>query len=148
MAKHLWGRIHATAAFAALEQGDAEAAARSVRTAAAAAARYGDCPSCSALLNPMAAEAFAAPGDRESTRAYAEAAERVAGLFSSAAWWAMAEAAAACVAAVEGERGRAPERFEAAAALYERARQPYWARRSRALAAAANGGTLGERAVS
>jgi DNA-binding SARP family transcriptional activator len=137
MAKHLWGRIHATAAFAALEQGDPEAAARSARAAAAAAARYGDCPSCSVLLNPIAAEAFAALGDRESTRAYADSAAHVAASFASSAWQAMAEAAAASVAAVEGDRGRAQERFEAAAALYERARQPYWAQRSRGQAAAA-----------
>jgi DNA-binding SARP family transcriptional activator len=134
MAKHLWGRIHATAAFAALEQRDPAAAARSVHAAAAAAARYGDCPSCSALLNPMAAEAFAALGDRESACAYAQSAERVAGFFASSAWWAMARSAAASVAAVEGDRGRAQEGFEAAAALYERARQPYWAQRSRAQA--------------
>jgi ATP/maltotriose-dependent transcriptional regulator MalT len=137
MAKHLWGRIYATAAFAALEQGDPEGAARSVRAAAAAGARCGDCPSCSALLNPMAAEAFAALGDRESARAYAESAERVAGFFDSSAWRAMSEAAAASVAAVERDRGRAQERFEAAAVLYERALQPYWAQRSRAQAAAA-----------
>jgi hypothetical protein len=49
----------------------------------------------------------------------------------------MSEAAAASVAAVEGDRGRAQERFEAAAVLYERASQPYWAQRSRAQAAAA-----------
>ena len=136
MAKHLWGRIHATAAFAALVQGDAEAAARSVRASAAAAARYGDCPSCGALVNPMAAEAFAALGDRESARAYAEAAGRVADSFDSSAWRAMAESAAASVAAVEGDSARAREHFEAAAALYDRARQPYWQERSRAQAAA------------
>jgi hypothetical protein len=137
MAKHLWGRIHATAAFAALERGDPQAAARSVRAAAASAVRYGDCPTCSALLNPMAAEAFAALGDRESTSVYAEAAAQVAGLFDSSAWRAMSESAAASVAAVEGDPGRARERLQAAAALYERARQPYWAQRSLAQAAAA-----------
>ena len=136
MAKHLWGRIHATAAFAALEQGDPEAAARSVRAAAAAAARYGDCPSCSVLLNPMAAEAFAALGDRQSTRAYAESAARAAGFFESSAWRAMAELAAASLAAVEGEPARARQGFSDAAGLYERARQPYWAERASAHAAA------------
>jgi hypothetical protein len=79
MAMHMWGRIHATAAFSRIELGDPEAAAGSVRAAAAAAARYGDCPSCSALLNPIAAEAFAALGDRDGACAYAEAAERAAG---------------------------------------------------------------------
>jgi len=86
MARHLWRRIHATAAFAALEQGEPEAAARSVRAAAAAAARYGDCPSCSALLNPIAAEAFAVIGSQTEARAYAEAAAVVAGTFESSAW--------------------------------------------------------------
>jgi ATP/maltotriose-dependent transcriptional regulator MalT len=140
MASHLWGRIHATAAFAALEQGDPEAAARAVRAAATAAARYGDCPSCSALLNPMAAEAFAALGDRESTRAYAESAERVAGFFDSSAWRAMAESAAASLAAVEGDTARARAGFTDAAALYEHARQPYWAQRALAHAAASSRG--------
>jgi DNA-binding SARP family transcriptional activator len=137
MAKHLWGRIHATAAFAALEEGKPEAAVRSVRAAAAAAARYGDCPSCSALLNPIAAEAFAAIGDRESSRAHAEAAARVAGLFDSSAWRAMAESAAGSAAVAEGDAAAARERFEAAARLYERADQPYWVQRSLSQAAAA-----------
>ena len=108
-----------------------------MRAAAAAAARYGDCPSCSALLNPMAAEAFAALGDAGSARAYAQSAESVAAFFDSSAWRAMAESAAASVAAVEGDSARARERFEAAAGLYERAHQPYWAERSLAQAAAA-----------
>ncbi len=86
MARHLWGRIHATAAFAAMAQGAPEVAARHVRAAAAAAARYGDCPSCSALLNPVAAEALAALGDTEGAAAYAAAAARVAETFASSAW--------------------------------------------------------------
>lgn len=136
VAKHLWGRIHATAAFAALELGDPEAAARSVRTAAGAGARYGDCPSCSALLNPIAAEAFALVGDRDSARAHAELATRVSDLFDSAAWRAMAQSAAASVASAEGETTRAREHFEAAAHLYERAGQPHWAQRSMGQSAA------------
>src|SRR5438552_5446326 len=60
--------MHATAVFAAVEQGDSERAVRSVQAAAAAAARYGDCPTCSALLNPVAAEAFALLADPESAR--------------------------------------------------------------------------------
>jgi DNA-binding SARP family transcriptional activator len=149
MAKHLWGRIHATAAFAALEQGKPEAASRSVRAAAAAAARYGDCPSCSALLNPMAAEAFARLGSPSDARAYAESAAAVAGVFDSSAWGAMAESAAGSAAEAEGERAPAWAHFEAAAALYEQARQPYWAERSRAQAAAAQlEGTVRERGAS
>ena len=139
MAKHLWGRIHATAAFASLERGDPEAAAGSVRAAAGAAARYGDCPSCSALLNPMAAEAFAGLGDRDGARAHAEAAAGVAGFFDSSAWRAMAQSAAASAAAADGEPVRAAEHFEAAAELYERAGQPYWAERSRTQAGNAQG---------
>jgi DNA-binding SARP family transcriptional activator len=135
MAMHMWGRIHATAAFARIEQGDPEAAAGSVRAAAAAAVRYGDCPSCSALLNPIAAEAFAALGDRDGARAHAEAAKRAASFFESSAWRAMAESAAAGVAVAEGQPTMATERFTAAAELYERAGHSYWAGRSRAQAA-------------
>ena len=136
MAKHLWGRIHATAAFARIEEGNPAAAASSIRAAAAAAARYGGCPSCSTMLNPIAAEAFASLGDRDSTRAHADAAARAADSFESSAWRAMAESAAASVAAVEGEPSLARERFEAAADLYERVGHSYWAGRSRAQAAA------------
>jgi DNA-binding SARP family transcriptional activator len=136
MAQHLWGRIHATAAFAQIERGDPEAAARSVRAAAAAAVRYGDCPSCSALLNPVAAEAFAALGDRDGARACAEAAMRVAGMFDSSAWRAMAESAAGSVTASEGASEVARERFETAAGLYDRVGHSYWAQRSHAQAAA------------
>jgi DNA-binding SARP family transcriptional activator len=135
MAKHLWGRIHATAAFARLEQGDPEAAARSVREAPRAAQRYGDCPSCSALLNPIAAEAFAALANSNGARLHADAAASVAGLFASSAWQAMARSAAASVASAEGESARAGEHFEAASRLYESAGQPYWAKRTLRLAA-------------
>ena len=124
MARHLWGRIEATAAFAALEQGDPESAVRSVRAAARAAARYGDCPTCGALLNPVAAEAFAALGDRDTAREYADAAAAVAGFFESYAWRAMAESAAG---SAESDSARHAE----AARLYEQAGQPYWAARAR-----------------
>jgi DNA-binding SARP family transcriptional activator len=137
MAMHMWGRIHATAAFAQLEQGDPEAAARSVRAAAASAVRYGDCPSCSALLNPLAAEAFAAVGDVGNARASGEAASRVAAMFESSAWSAMAESAAGSVAAAEGAPAEARDRFERAAALYDRVGHSYWAGRSRAQASTA-----------
>jgi DNA-binding SARP family transcriptional activator len=135
MAMHMWGRIHATAAFAQLEQGDPPAAARSVRAAAASAVRYGDCPSCSALLNPLAAEAFGALGDLDTARAYAEAATRVAAMFESSAWSAMAESAAGSVAAAEGAPAEARTRFEEAASLYDRIGHSYWAERSQAQAA-------------
>lgn len=137
MALHLWGRIHATAAFAHLERDDPEAAARSVRAAAAAAVRYGDCPSCSALLNPVAAEALAALGDREGAQAYAEAAARVAGMFESSAWRAMAESAAGSVAAAYGRTAEARDRFQTAADLYRRIGHSYWAERAQAQAQAA-----------
>jgi hypothetical protein len=137
MALHVWGRIHATAAFAHLERDDPEAAARSVRAAAAAAVRYGDCPSCSALLNPVAAEAFAALGDRDSAKAYALAAARVAQMFDSSAWRAMAESAAGSVAAADGRPAEARERFRTAAELYRRVGHSYWAERSLAQTQAA-----------
>jgi DNA-binding SARP family transcriptional activator len=130
MARHMWGRIYATSALARIEQGDPEGAARAVRAAGAAAARYGDCPTCSALLNPVAAEALTLLDDRDEAAPYAEAATFVAGMFDSSAWRAMAESAAASVA-------RDPARFEVAAGLYERAHQPYWSQRSHAQAAAA-----------
>ena len=136
MARHLWGRIHATAALASLERGDPEAAVRSVRETGSAFARYGDCPSCSALLNPVAAEAFAALGDRANTRVYAQSAAAVASFFDSSAWRAMAESAAGSAALAESEPQRARAHFETAAALYQRAGQPYWAARSLAQAAA------------
>jgi DNA-binding SARP family transcriptional activator len=134
MAMHMWGRIYATAAFAQLEGGDPEAAARSVRAAAASTVRYGDCPSCSALLNPLAAEAFGALGDLDNARAYAEAATRVAAMFESSAWSAMAESAAGSVAAAEGASARARRKFEMAASLYARIGHAYWANRTQAQA--------------
>ena len=130
MAMHMWGRIHATAAFVQLELDDPEAAARSVRSAAASAVRYGDCPSCSALLNPLAAEAFGALGEVGTARAYAGAATRVAAMFESSAWSAMAESAAGSVAAAEGAPAEARARFESAASLYDRVGHSYWAERS------------------
>jgi hypothetical protein len=139
MAVHMWGRIYATAAFAQVEQGDPEAAVRSVRAAAAAAARYGDCPSCSALLNPVAAEAFACVGDAETAQAHAEAATRVAAMFDSSAWRAMAESSAASAAAADGRPAEARERFQAAAGLYGRVGHTYWAERSARQAGNAQG---------
>jgi DNA-binding SARP family transcriptional activator len=130
MANHMWGRIYATAAFAAIEQGDVERATRSIQAAAAAAARYGDCPTCSALLNPMAAEAFALLADPESARTYARSATQVAEMFNSSAWRAMAESAVGSLAVAERDERPALQHFDAARNLYERAGQPYWAQRS------------------
>jgi DNA-binding SARP family transcriptional activator len=138
MAMHMWGRIYATAAFAHLERGHLDAAARAVRSADAAAARYGSCPSCSALLNPVAAEVFGALDDRNAAHAYADAAAGVAGFFDSSAWRAMAESAAASAAAADADTRLAGEKFTAAAALYERAGQPYWQERAVAYAGSAS----------
>ena len=137
MARHLWGRIHATAALAALAQGAPDAAARSVRAAGAAAVRYGDCPSCSALLNPVAAETCAWLGDAAGASAYADAAVRVAGSFDSSAWRAMAESASAWAALAAGDAGRAKASFASAASLYAQAGQPFWAARASQSARAA-----------
>ena len=81
--------------------------------------------------------AFAALDLREEARASAESATAVAGTFDSSAWRAMAESAAGSAAKAEGESARARAHFEAAASLYERAHQPFWAERSRAQLAAA-----------
>lgn len=130
MASHLWGRIYATAGFAAVERGNPAAAVRAVQAAAAARARYGDCPTCSALLNPVAAEAFSRLGDVDNARHYRDQADLVAGYFASSAWKAMASSAAGSVSALEGNRGTARGHFEAARQLYANAGQPFWANRS------------------
>jgi hypothetical protein len=57
-------------------------------------------------------------------------------MFDSSAWRAMAEAAAASVAASEGDAAGARARFETAASLYDGVGHTYWAERSRAQAAA------------
>jgi tetratricopeptide (TPR) repeat protein len=130
MACHLWGRIFATRAFAAVERGEPDRAVAAVRSASAAAVRYGDCGSCSALLNPMASEAFAAFGDVANAQVYASAAAQVGQMFSSSAWSAMAESAAASVATAVGDESTSETRRKSASALYLRARQPYWAERA------------------
>jgi len=135
MAPHLWGRIHATTAFAALERRDAGAATRSVHAAAEAAARYGDCPTCSALLHPVAAEAFAKLGAPDRARIHMEAARGVADRSESSAWRAMAVAAEGSLHTAEGDHGTARECYSRAAALYARAGQPYWASRAETEAA-------------
>jgi DNA-binding SARP family transcriptional activator len=130
MARHLWGRIYAAGALAAIEQGQATEAVRFIEAAAAAAAHYGDCPTCSALLNPVAAQAYAMLGDAASARAYADAAAAVAAMFESAAWQAMSESAAGSAALVEGDAAGARRHLEEARAGYERAGQPYWTERT------------------
>jgi tetratricopeptide (TPR) repeat protein len=135
MAMHLWGRIYATAAFSAVEQRDWQRAVRSVQSALAAKTSYGDCPSCSALINPIAAEAYSHGDDSQNAMAYAEAAAGVAQMFASSAWSAMAESAAGSAAIADGELARADEHFARARALYNAAGQPYWAERASRLAA-------------
>src|SRR5262249_15623804 len=90
----------------------------------------GSCPSCSALLNPVAAEAYGALDDRDSAGAYAESAIGVAGFFASSAWSAMAESAAASVAVAEHDASRAATGVRTAAEPYDGAGQPYWVERS------------------
>lgn len=130
MARHAWARLHATAALAAAERDEPELVIASVRATQAAAARYGDCPTCSALLNPVGARAFALVGDREGARSLAEAAALLAGSVQSAAWSAMAESAAGSVAMAHGDRSGARKRFQSAAAQYEKAGHRFWADRA------------------
>ena len=143
MASHLWGRIYATRAFAALELGDPPRAIAAVRAAAAAAARYGDCPSCSALLNPMAAEALALTDQHQSAQAFAASAQQVGQMFASSAWQAMAESAAGSLALAERDADGAYARFASAQELYARAGQPYWAQRAQRATRGNAQGTLG-----
>lgn len=136
MACHLWGRLYATSAFVALEQGDPMAAITAVRGAEAAAARYGDCPTCSAQLHPMAAEAYAACGDARAAGRHAQAATATAACFPSSAWSGMAEYAHGAAAAAAGALDLARGHFETAASLFDRASHVLWAERSRRRAAA------------
>lgn len=136
MARHLWGRLYATSAFIALEQDDPAAAITAVSSAEAAAARYGDCLTCSAQLHPIAAEAFAAYGDAPAALRHAEAAKATAGSFPSSAWSAMAEYANAEALAATADPDTAHEHFDAAASLFDKASHVVWAERSRRRAAA------------
>ena len=147
MARHAWGRLYATAALDALEQGEPAEAVRVVRSAAAAAARYGECPTCTALLYPTAAEAFAALGDRAGAAVFVQAAERVAESFQSSAWTAMAESARGSLALTAADAGGARERFLAAARLYESAHQPFWSARCRLQAASTGAGGPADRSL-
>ncbi|MFF5111327.1 BTAD domain-containing putative transcriptional regulator [Streptosporangium sp. NPDC000509] len=132
MARHAWSRLHATAALAAMERGEPEDAIRAVRATQRAAARYGDCLTCSALLNPVGAQAFALVGDAEGAHALATAAAQFAGSFASSAWSAMAEETAASAAVADGDHTAARDRFQAAAVLYDKAGHTFWADRARA----------------
>ncbi|MEV7802258.1 BTAD domain-containing putative transcriptional regulator [Microbispora sp. NPDC088329] len=134
MARHAWARLHATAAFAALERDRPEEVLRAVRATQSAAARYGDCPTCSALLHPVGAQACALVGDREGAHAHAAAAAQFAGSFASSAWSAMAESAAASAAVADGDPYAARERFQSAAALYAEVGHSFWADRATAQA--------------
>lgn len=136
MARHLWGRLYATSAFVALEQGDPTAAITAVTSAEAAAARYGDCPTCSAQLHPMAAEAYAACGDARAAVRHAQAATATAASFPSSAWSGMAEYAHGDAAVADGAPEPACGHFEAAASLFDKASHVLWAERSRRRAAA------------
>lgn len=132
MARHAWARLHATSALAAMERGEPERAIRAVRSTQGAAARYGDCPTCSALLNPVGAQAYALAGDRAGAHALAQAAAQLAGSLASAGWSAMAESAAASAAVADGDLPAARQRFTAAVALYRKAGHSFWADRTSA----------------
>jgi DNA-binding SARP family transcriptional activator len=131
MARHLWGRLYATSAFIAMRRGDAAAAVAAIRDAQSAAARYGDCPTCSALLHPMAAEAYAALGDAAGAARHAELAAGTASMFQSSAWSAMAESALGEASRAAGSTAAAARHFENAAMLYDKASHVFWAQRVR-----------------
>jgi tetratricopeptide (TPR) repeat protein len=131
MARHVWGRLYATEALAALEGGDPARAAAAARSAAEAAVRYGNCPTCDALLHPVAAEACAALGDEAGAAAHAGTAEWTAGLWNSSAWRAMAVTARAFHHVAAGDLAEGSRALLEAADLYDRAGQPYWSARSR-----------------
>ncbi|MFI6848078.1 BTAD domain-containing putative transcriptional regulator [Kitasatospora sp. NPDC050467] len=135
-ARHTVGRLHATAALDAVERGEPGEAVRAALAAAASAARHGECPTCTALLHPVAAEAFAALGDADGAAEHAEAARRVAARSDSSAWRAMAQSALGSLASARDDPEGARAHHVAAAGLYGRARQPYWAARAKAQAAA------------
>jgi len=115
-----------------MERGEPELVIRSVRATQSAAARYGDCPACGALLNPVGAQAFALVGDGEGAHALAEVASQLAASFASSAWSAMAESAAASAAIADGDLTAARHRFGSAIALYEKAGHTFWAERASA----------------
>jgi len=85
-------------------------------------------------VNPVAAEAFALLAEPAMAASYAEAAGRVAAMFRSSAWQAMADTADGSAARARGDAAGARGHFRSAAVGYERAGQPYWARRAGRLA--------------
>ncbi|MPZ15382.1 MAG: tetratricopeptide repeat protein, partial [Chloroflexi bacterium] len=101
--EHLLPRIYATMALNALERDEPEAACAAIEAAELAAAHYGTCPPCEALLHPVAAEAYAAVGALERARSHAAAAAE-AGSWGSDAWRAMAAVAQAAIAPSKAER--------------------------------------------
>jgi len=119
--EHLLSRLYATMALNALEMDDPEAACEALEAAARAAAQYGACPPCEALLHPVAAEAYAAVGDLDRAQSHAAAAEQ-AGTWGSDAWLAMAAVARAAVAP---SRGEAAQQLADAAATFARIGQPF-----------------------
>lgn len=127
-ATHLMGRLYATAAFNAVESGDGVGTQRALELLAEAPQRYGDCPACTALVNPVAAEAYVALGSIDRAQAHAQAAEQAAANFGSAGWQAMAKLARGFAARGAGEA--ASHHFIAAAELYDQIGQPYYAARS------------------
>jgi tetratricopeptide (TPR) repeat protein len=131
MARHLWGRIHATAAFAWLQQGEPARAAQSIRAASTSATRYGDCRSCGALLHPVAAETYALIGEPAEAQIHASAARATADAFGGSAWSAMAESAAGSAALAVGDTSSAGTHFHAAAGYYDAIEHHFWAAHSR-----------------
>jgi len=130
MPLHLVGRLYGTLALNALEQGDVAGATAAIEAAARASERYGNCPTCGALLHPVAAQTFAALGDPERGEPHAQAATQVAGYWESQAWRAMAELARGALARARQEPARAHQHFLDAAAAFELAEQPYEAARA------------------
>ncbi|WP_433828953.1 hypothetical protein ACQP2E_06530 [Actinoplanes sp. CA-015351] len=130
MPRHAWARLHATAAFAAMERGSASDAIRSVRAVQSAAARHGECPTCSAVVNPVGAQAYALVGAVDSAQALAVSAERLAGLFPGSGWSAMADSAGGWALLAAGDGVGAGVRFRSAAAGYAEAGHRFWAERS------------------
>lgn len=121
-ASHMQVRIHATRAAHALDQGDALAAARAVEATVNVCTQFGECPGCSALVHPVAAETHAILGNLEEAEARATAAREIAEQWQSGAWRALAELAQG-VAARPGED--AAQHLIAAADLFEEIAQPY-----------------------
>jgi DNA-binding SARP family transcriptional activator len=131
MGLHAWARLYATEGLDALERADPAAALQAVEGAAAAAAKYGECPGCCSLLHPVAAEAYAALGNAEAAERHAEALERLADRWQSTAVRAMAETARGSVALARGDPAEAVRQFLKASEMYEGLGEPFWAARSR-----------------